>query len=80
LIEVERVLHWRSQSAVPGTLVHLPAGTAHWFRFGKGGGQMVSITGRDSKASSMFTDIDSVGSSDVELLRDACERNGLRFL
>src|ERR1019366_2126280 len=25
-----------------GTLVHLPAGTTHWFRFGQGGGEMVS--------------------------------------
>jgi hypothetical protein len=24
--------------ASAGTLVHLPAGTTHWFRFGKGGG------------------------------------------
>ena len=25
--------------AQPGTLVHLPAGTTHWFRFGAGGGR-----------------------------------------
>ena len=43
--------------AVPGTLVHLPAGTTHWFRFGEGGGQMVSMTSRLG-ASRMFTDID----------------------
>ena len=24
--------------AEPGTLVHLPAGTMHWFRYGQGGG------------------------------------------
>src|SRR5512134_3292128 len=33
-----------SKTASPGTLVHLPAGTVHWFRFGRGGGEMVSIT------------------------------------
>ena len=33
--------------ARPGTLVHLPAGTTHWFRFGKGGGEMVSMTSRE---------------------------------
>lgn len=44
-------------TAVPGTLVHLPAGTVHWFRFGTGGGQMVSMTSRLG-ASQMFTDID----------------------
>jgi quercetin dioxygenase-like cupin family protein len=43
-------------TAVPGTLVHLPAGTTHWFRFGKGGGEMISMTSREA-ASRMFTDI-----------------------
>lgn len=40
-----------------GTLVHLPAGTVHWFRFGKDGGQMISITSREA-ASAMFEHID----------------------
>ena len=44
-----------SMTALAGTLVHLPAGTVHWFRFGKGGGEMVSITSRLG-ASKMFTD------------------------
>ena len=43
--------------AVPGTLVHLPAGTMHWFRFGKGGGEMISMTSREA-ASLFFTDVD----------------------
>jgi quercetin dioxygenase-like cupin family protein len=34
----------RTLTAGPGTLVHLPAGTTHWFRFGKGGGEMISMT------------------------------------
>ena len=34
-------------TALPGTLVHLPAGTTHWFRFGKGGGEMISMTSRE---------------------------------
>jgi quercetin dioxygenase-like cupin family protein len=40
-----------------GTLVHLPAGTVHWFRVGKGGAQMISMTGREA-ASAMFEHID----------------------
>ena len=28
----------------PGTLVHIPRGTAHGFQYGKGGGQMLEIT------------------------------------
>lgn len=43
--------------ARPGTLVHLPAGTMHWFRFGEGGGEMISMTSREA-ASRMFTDLD----------------------
>ena len=43
--------------ATAGTLVHLPAGTTHWFRFGKGGGEMISMTSREG-ASRMFTDMD----------------------
>lgn len=47
----------RELIAEPGTLVHLPAGTTHWFRFGRGGGEMVSMTSREG-ASHMFTDFD----------------------
>ncbi len=43
--------------AAPGTLVHLPAGSTHWFRFGKGGGEMISMTSR-AGAAQMFTDFD----------------------
>ncbi|HEY8102597.1 MAG TPA: cupin domain-containing protein [Burkholderiaceae bacterium] len=44
--------------ATPGTLVHLPAGTIHGFRFGKGGGEMISITGQTGHAEKLFTSID----------------------
>src|SRR5215467_8416352 len=43
-------------TASPGTLVHLPAGTVHWFRFGRGGAEMISMTSRLG-ASKMFTDL-----------------------
>jgi len=45
-----------SMTASPGTLVHLPAGTEHWFRFGQDGGEMLSMTSRLG-ASRMFSDI-----------------------
>jgi quercetin dioxygenase-like cupin family protein len=45
-----------STTALPGTLVHLPAGTVHWFRFGEGGGEMVSMTSRLG-ASELFADM-----------------------
>jgi quercetin dioxygenase-like cupin family protein len=38
-----------------GTLVHVPAGTVHAFSYGPGGGEMLEITGRRSKAVRMFT-------------------------
>ncbi|HKD47900.1 MAG TPA: cupin domain-containing protein [Rhizomicrobium sp.] len=41
----------------PGTFVHVPAGSIHWFRFGAGGGEMVSLTSRGN-ASRLFTEFD----------------------
>jgi quercetin dioxygenase-like cupin family protein len=44
-------------TAGPGTLVHLPAGSIHWFRFGEGGGEMFSLTSGPG-ASDLFMDLD----------------------
>jgi quercetin dioxygenase-like cupin family protein len=41
----------------PGSFVHLPGGTMHWFRFGPDGGQAVSMTSRGN-AAKMFTEFD----------------------
>ena len=43
--------------ALPGTLIHVPGGSTHWFRFGKGGGEILAITST-GKASAMFTHFD----------------------
>jgi quercetin dioxygenase-like cupin family protein len=43
--------------ARPGTFVHIPGGSTHWFRFGPGGGEMISMTSRPG-AAAFFTDID----------------------
>jgi quercetin dioxygenase-like cupin family protein len=40
-----------------GTFVHVPAGTTHWFRFGAGGGEMLSLASPGA-AASMFTEFD----------------------
>jgi quercetin dioxygenase-like cupin family protein len=70
----------QSTTAVAGTLVHLPAETEHWFRFGKGGGEMVSMTSRLG-ASKMFTDmareIDPVN-PDLGKLIEVCAPHGLQ--
>lgn len=63
----------------PGTLVHLPAGTVHWFRFGQGGGVMVSITSRLG-ASRMFAEFDreiSPTNPDLGKLIEVGARHGL---
>ena len=44
--------------AEPGTLVHIPGDTTHWFRFGPVGGAMISITSRVG-ASAFFTQVDA---------------------
>ncbi len=68
--------------ATQGTLVHLPAGTVHWFRFGSGGGRMFSITGQKSNAANFFTDLaDTIPSGKPELdkLKLVADRNGVTF-
>jgi len=69
-----------SKTASPGTLVHLPAGTVHWFRFGGGGGEMISITSR-LRASRMFADLAreiAPVDPDVGQLAEVGARHGLR--
>ena len=70
-----------SKTATPGTLVHLPAGTVHWFRFGHGGGEMISITSRLG-ASEMFTDMAreiAPENPDLEKLEEVGGRHGLKL-
>ena len=45
--------------AAPGTLVHVPAGTEHWFRFESDEGQMLSLAGSGSGAAAFFTQVDA---------------------
>ena len=69
-------------TALPGTLVHLPAGTTHWFRFGKGGGEMISMTSREG-ASQMFTDFAreiSPENPDLGKLVAVGQRHGLEVI
>ena len=46
----------KEMMAEPGTFVHLPAGTLHWFRYGEGGGEIISMTSREA-ASLFFTEV-----------------------
>ncbi|HEY5009397.1 MAG TPA: cupin domain-containing protein [Caulobacteraceae bacterium] len=65
----------RELVARPGTLVHLPAGATHWFRFGAGGGEMISMTSREG-ASHMFTDFDREIAPDAPDLARLTELGG----
>jgi len=70
-----------TKTADPGTLVHLPAGTVHWFRFGAGGGEMLSMTSRLG-ASKMFTDMAqevAPENPDLAKLGEVGERHGLKL-
>ena len=71
-----------SKTASPWTLVHLPAGTEHWFRFGQGGGEMISMTSRLG-ASKMFTDMAkeiAPVNPDLGQLAEVGGRHGLKLV
>ena len=70
----------KSISANPGTLVHLRAGTIHGFRFGAGGGEMISVTGQTGHAALFFTTIDQEipeGPLDIPKLIAVTEKCGV---
>ena len=68
--------------ASPGTLVHIPGGSTHWFRFGPGGGEMISMTSR-AGAAAFFTDVDrevSPTEPDFGVLLGVATAHGLTVL
>ena len=65
--------------APAGTLVHLPGGSTQWFRFGPGGGEMISMTSRPG-AAAFFTDVDrevSPAEPDFSVLLGVASSHGL---
>jgi len=69
-----------SRTSLPGTLVNITAGTVHWFRFGDGGGVMLSMTSRLG-ASKLFTDMArelSPVNPDLGQLAEIGARHGLK--
>ena len=67
------------RTARAGDLVHVPAGTPHWFRWNRGGGAMLSITSRLG-ASRLFAEIDAEiapEQPDVQKLVAIALRHGL---
>jgi len=71
----------REAVARPGTFVHVPSGTTHWFRFGAGGGEMVSLTSR-AGAAKMFADFDreiAPDKPDLAKLEEVAGRHGAKI-
>lgn len=60
--------------------MHIPGGTVHGFQYGKGGGQMLEITGENARAAQMFAAVDQAspsGSPDIPKLLQVLEQNGV---
>ncbi|GAB5470375.1 MAG: hypothetical protein Kilf2KO_34050 [Rhodospirillales bacterium] len=77
---VELTFGEESVLAQPGTLVHLPGGPVHSFRYGAGGGKMLEITGMNSKAATLFRAVDREVSPDAPDVAKAIallEENGV---
>ena len=65
---------------LPGTLVHVPAGTVHSFRYGAGGGRMLEITSPGGTATQMFAAVDKAtpsGPPDIPKLVEVLRENGV---
>jgi mannose-6-phosphate isomerase-like protein (cupin superfamily) len=63
-----------------GPLVHVPRGTVHGFQYGRGGGQMLEITGAGALAAQIITAIDKEvppGPPDIPKPLDVLTRNGV---
>ena len=61
--------------AGPGTLVHVPGGARHWYRFGPATGEFVSMTsGKD--ASQMYQDLATIDTPDPARCVEAAARHG----
>jgi len=70
--EIEIGFDQESSVALPGTLVHLPGGTVHWFRFGKGGGEMLSMSSHAGVVPA-WADIDRATEAGQPLTRELLE-------
>ncbi len=63
-----------------GTLVYVPRGTVHGFRYGKGGAQMLEVTGAGALATDLFTAVDEeipAGPPDIPRIVEVLRRNGV---
>ena len=69
-----------NHTAGPGTLVHVPAGTVHAFRFGPDGGGMVEFSGSGGQATRLFSSVAKEvpeGTADLPKLLGVMQRHGV---
>lgn len=78
--EIQFLCDGQAHVCLPGTFVHIPRGTVHGFQYGKGGGQMLEITGENARAAQMFAAVDQaipLGPPDIPKLLQVLEQNGV---
>jgi quercetin dioxygenase-like cupin family protein len=77
---VEFTCDGKTDLCLPGTLVFVPGGTVHAFKYGPEGGEMLEITGSETKAGQFFTAIDAEippGPPDIEEIVRVSIENGV---
>jgi quercetin dioxygenase-like cupin family protein len=78
--EVEFSCGGRTVVCPPGTLVHVPAGTVHSFRYLVDGCDVLEFTGQGGIATKMFTAVDReipAGAPAIPRLLEVLEQNGV---
>jgi quercetin dioxygenase-like cupin family protein len=78
--EVEFTCAGKTVVCQPGTLVHVPAGMVHSFRYLADGCDVLEITGQDGMATQMFAAVSSEipgGPPDVPKLLEVLKQNGV---
>jgi quercetin dioxygenase-like cupin family protein len=78
--EVEFTCSGRTDVCRPGTLVHVPAGTVHSFRYLVDGCDVLEFTGQGGTATQMFTAVSQAippGPPDIPTLLGVLKENGV---
>ncbi len=78
--QVEFIYAGKTVMCTPGTLVHVPAGTVHGFRYGASGGELLELTGQGGFATQMFTAISkeiSPGPPEIPKVLEVLKQNGV---
>jgi quercetin dioxygenase-like cupin family protein len=78
--KIEFTCAGQTVACMPGTLVHVPAGNVHGFRYAAGGGEMLELTGQGGFATQMFTAVSHEippGPPDILKVVEVLEQNGV---